>query len=173
MESKKISQSRAVKAMLVLPPDSNTLGTMFGGMVMKYIDDIASISAYRHARQQVVTASTDSVDFLYPINVGQMICLESFVTWTHHTSMEIYVSIVSEDLKTGERRVCASSFLTFVAIDEHGKTQAVQQAIPETDFEKELHRTAPERFQRRLERKAHSKELAQRFPIHRLRTGEV
>ena len=145
MDAKKMSQSRTVKAMLVLPPDSNALGTMFGGKVMSYIDDIASISAFRHCRQQVVTASTDSVDFLFPINVGDMICMESFVTWTHKTSMEIYVNVISENLKTGERRVCASSFLTFVAIDENGKTQTVQSVIPETEFEKELHKTAVDR----------------------------
>ena len=168
MEPKKVSLSRTVKAMLVLPPDSNALGTMFGGMVMNYIDDIASISAFRHARQQVVTASTDSVDFLSPINIGQMICLESFVTWTHKTSMEVYVNVISEDLKTGERRICASSFLTFVAIDENGKTQLVPSVVPETDFEKELHKTAPDRFKRRMERKIHSKMLAEKFPIRRL-----
>ncbi len=168
MDAKKMSQSRTVKAMLVLPPDSNVLGTMFGGKVMSYIDDIASISASRHCRQQVVTASTDSVDFLYPINVGSMICMESFVTWTHKTSMEIYVNIISENLKTGERRVCASSFLTFVAIDENGKTQKVPPVIPETDFERELHKTAVDRYRRRMERKTESKMLAEKFPAVRL-----
>lgn len=165
MKSKKVSESRTLKAMLVLPPDSNALGTMFGGQVMHYIDDIASISAFRHARKQVVTASTDSVDFLYPINVGQMISMESFVSWTHKTSMEIYVSVVSEDLKTGARRICASSFLTFVAIDENGNTLEVPQVIPETDFEKALHESAPERFERRMERKRHAKALAESFPL--------
>jgi len=168
MEAKKVSESRTVKAMLVLPPDSNALGTMFGGQVMSYIDDIASISAFRHARMQVVTASTDSVDFLYPINVGQMICMESFVTWSHKTSMEIYVNVVSEDLKTGARRVCASSFLTFVALDEEGNRKQVPQVIPETDFEKALHESAPGRFQRRMERKQHAKELAASFPLSRV-----
>lgn len=168
MDAKKVSQSRTIKAMLVLPPDSNALGTMFGGKVMSYIDDIASISASRHARQQVVTASTDSVDFLYPINVGFMICLESFVTWTHNTSMEVYVNIISENLKTGERLVCASSFLTFVAIDENGKPQTIPKVIPETDFEKELYKTAQDRFKLRLERKNNSKMLAEKFPIRRL-----
>lgn len=168
MEAKKVSESKTVKAMLVLPPDSNALGTMFGGQVMSYIDDIASISAFRHARMQVVTASTDSVDFLHPINVGQMICMESFVTWSHRTSMEIYVSVVSEDLKTGARRVCASSFLTFVAIDEKGHTLEVPQVVPESEFEKALHKTAPDRFQRRMERKKNSRTLAERFPVDRL-----
>lgn len=168
MEPKRVAQSRTVKAMLVLPPDSNALGTMFGGQVMSYIDDIASISAFRHARMQVVTASTDSVDFLRPIKVGSMICLESFVTWTHNTSMEIYVNIISEDLKTGERQVCASSFLTFVAIDDDGKPHQVPPVVPESDFEKELFKTAEQRFRVRQERKKHSKELAQKFPNTRL-----
>lgn len=167
MEPKKASESRTVKAMLVLPPDSNTLGTMFGGKVMEYIDNIASIAASRHARKQVVTASTDSVDFLQPIKVGEMICMESFVTWTHKTSMEIFVNIISENLKTGKRKVCASSFLTFVAIDKDGKTLQVPKVIPETPMEKELHRTAPKRYQRRLERKNESKELAKIFPVER------
>ena len=169
MESKKVRGSRTVKAMLVLPPDSNALGTMFGGKVMSYIDDIASISAFRHARMQVVTASTDSVDFLYPIKVGEMICMESFVTWTHRTSMEVYVSIISENVMTGERRVCATSFLTFVAIDENGKTLEVPPVVPESEFEKELHNTAPDRFKRRMERKQHSKKLAGMFPVERLK----
>ncbi len=168
MDSKSVAQSRTVKAMLVLPPDSNALGTMFGGMVMNYIDDIASIAAFRHARMQVVTASTDSVDFLYPINVGEMICMEAFVTWTHKTSMEIYVNIISENLKSGERKVCASSFLTFVAIGDDGKTVPVLPVVPETEFEKELHNTAQDRFDRRMERRKHSKMLAEKFPERRM-----
>ena len=154
MKAKRVVQSRTVKAMLVLPPDSNAIGTMFGGMVMKYIDDAASISAWRHARRQVVTASTDSVDFLNPINIGQMICLESYVTWTHRSSMEVYVNVVSEDLDTGKRQICAASFLTFVAIDKNGVPQEVPPIIPESDFEKELHKTAPHRFKRRMERRS-------------------
>ncbi len=168
MKSKSVVQSRTVKAMLVLPPDSNAIGTMFGGMVMKYIDDVASISAWRHARQQVVTASTDSVDFLNPINIGQMICLESYVTWTHRSSMEVYVNVVSEDLDTGKRQICAASFLTFVAIDKNGRPQEIPPVEPQTEFEKELHRTAPDRFKRRMERRSESKALAEKFPVERM-----
>ncbi|MEZ5357280.1 MAG: acyl-CoA thioesterase [Candidatus Zixiibacteriota bacterium] len=172
MEAKTVAQSRTVKAMLVLPPDSNVLGTMFGGKVMNYIDDIASIAAYRHARQQVVTASTDSVDFLRPILVGEMVCMEAFVSWTHNTSMEIFVNIISEDLKTGARKICATSFLTFVAIDEHGKTQPVEPIVPESEFEKELYATAPARYERRMERRDHSKQLAKKFSDRRLKGAQ-
>ncbi|MDF1545956.1 MAG: acyl-CoA thioesterase [bacterium] len=163
MEAKTVSQSKTVKAMLVLPPDSNALGTMFGGQVMSYIDDIASIAAFRHARQQVVTASTDSVDFLRPIKVGSMVCMEAFVTWVHKTSMEVYVSVISEDLKSGERQVCASSFLTFVAIDEKGKRLEVPPLIPESDYEKDLYNTAEARFERRMERRLQSRKMAEKY----------
>ena len=163
MEAKPASGSRAVKSAIVLPPDTNNHGTMFGGRVMAYIDDVGGISAMRHARMPVVTASTDSVDFLSPIRMDQSICLESFVTWSSHTSMEVFVKVVGEDLMTGERTVCATSFLTFVAIDGHGKPQPVPGVIPETDLEKKLHASAPRRAAQRRDRRKRSKLLAQEF----------
>lgn len=165
MEGKKISESRAVKSAIISPPDTNNLGTMFGGNVMAYIDDIAGLSAMRHARTPVVTASMDSVDFLAPIKVGEAICLESFVTWTHQTSMEVFVKIIGEDLFSGKRTVCATSFLTFVALDQDGKRVTVPEAIPETEYERRLHETAPDRAEKRRERRRHSKMIAEEFGL--------
>jgi acyl-CoA hydrolase len=165
MQPKTVNQSRAIKASMVFPPDTNNHGTMFGGKVMAYIDDIAAISAIRHARMPVVTASTDSVDFLYPIRRGQSVCLESFVTWTHKTSIEVFVKVVGEDLITGERNVCATAFLTFVAVDEHGRPQPIPPVVPETDLEKRLYQEAPERAQVRRERRKHSKAIAEMFGV--------
>ena len=156
-------QSRAVKASMVLPPDTNNYGTMFGGKVMSNIDDIAAIAATRHARTSVVTASTDSVDFLHPIRIGQSVCLEAFVTWAHNTSVEVFVKVVAEDMLTGERTVCATSFLTFVAMDIKGEKQMVPAVIPETELEKFLFDGAPQREHKRLEKREQSKALAKRF----------
>ena len=164
---KPVSESRAVKASIVLPPDTNNHGTMFGGKVMAYIDDIAAISAMRHCRKKVVTASTDSVDFLHPIREGDSICLESFVTWTHKTSMEVFVKVVAEDLLTGNRRVCATSFLTFVAIDDEGKPTLVPPVTPETGEEQRLHASANERADVRRARRQHSKNIAQEFALRK------
>jgi acyl-CoA hydrolase len=97
MKAKPVRDSIAVKSAFILPPDTNNLGTIFGGKVMAYIDDIGGLSAMRHARMTVVTASTDSVDFLRPIRSDQSICLESFVTWTHKTSMEVFIKVVGND----------------------------------------------------------------------------
>ena len=165
MEAKPVSKSRAVKSVIVGPPDANNLGTMFGGYAMALIDEIAGLSAMRHARTAVTTASTDSVDFLHPIKIGHTICLESFVTWTHNTSMEVFVKIVGEDMLTGERTGCATAFLTFVALDEDGRQKTIPAVIPETDYEKELHTTAPERAWKRQERRTQSKEFAKKFGL--------
>ncbi|ARU61838.1 acyl-CoA thioesterase [Tumebacillus avium] len=163
LSAKKVSESRAVKASIVLPPDTNTHRTMFGGKVMAYIDDIAAISAMRHCRKRVVTASTDSVDFLNPIKEGDSICLESFVTWTHKTSMEVFVKVVAEDLLTGQRVLCATSFLTFVALDPDNRPAPVPHVIPETKEEKDLYDSAPQRADARRARRAESKKHAEMF----------
>lgn len=162
---KSMRESRAIKASIVLPPDTNMHNTMFGGKVMSYIDDIAAITAMRHCRQRVVTASTDSVDFLNPIRLGDSICLESFVTWTHKTSMEVFVKVTAEDLMTGQRTICATAFLTFVALDPDNRPILVSPVYPETEEEKFLHETGATRAQVRRERRAASKELAEKFVL--------
>jgi acyl-CoA hydrolase len=169
---KTCKESRAVKASMVLPPDTNHYGTMFGGKVMAYIDDIAAIAATRHARTSVVTASTDSVDFLHPIRAGQSVCLEAFATWTNRTSVEVFVKVVAEDMLSGERTVCATSFVTFVALDVNGEKQLVPGVVPETELEKFLFEGAPERARKRLEKREQSKALAKRFGTRSLWLAE-
>jgi acyl-CoA hydrolase len=170
--AKTCKESRAVKASMVLPPDTNHYGTMFGGKVMAYIDDIAAIAATRHARTSVVTASTDSVDFLHPIRAGQSVCLEAFVTWSSRTSVEVFVKVVAEDMLSGERTVCATSFVTFVALDVNGEKQLVPAVIPETELEIFLFEGAPERARKRLEKREQSKALAKRFGTRSLWLAE-
>lgn len=165
MEGKYVNESRAVKSAFVMPQDSNAHGTMFGGKLMSYIDDIAAISATRHARTGVVTASTDSVDFLHPIKVGDSVCLESFVSWTHRSSMEIFVKVITEDLMTSKRQIATTSFLTFVALGEDGRPTEVPPVIPQTEEEILLHESGPERHEVRLQRKANSQKFAGVFTV--------
>lgn len=165
MEGKRVKESLAIKSAIISPPDANNLGTIFGGKVMAYIDDIAGLSAMRHSGMIVVTASTDSVDFIRPLRVGQAIHLESFVTWTHNTSMEVFVKVMGEDLQTGKRFVGATAFLTFVALDDKGKPHPVLPVIPESEHEKKLHETAPERSSLRWERRTRSKKFAEKFGL--------
>lgn len=153
-EPKKTSQSRTLMTQLIFPLDTNHHETMFGGKLMEYMDKVAAIAAMRHARMQVVTASTDSLDFLAPIRIGEVIEVEAFVTWTSRSSMEIFVGVISENLMTAERKTTVTAFFTFVALGEDGKPTPVPPIEPETDREKDLHRSAPYRHAQRKARKA-------------------
>jgi acyl-CoA hydrolase len=144
------NQSRTIQTKLVLPPDTNHMGTIFGGVILSHIDEIAAIAAMKHARNVVVTASIDQVTFLSSAKTGDILTLEAVVTSTGRTSMEVYVKVESEELKTGEKTTTTTSFLTMVAKDHQGKPTPVPAVIPETPIEKELHRTAQERKNIRL-----------------------
>ncbi|WP_274361941.1 acyl-CoA thioesterase [Paenibacillus thermotolerans] len=160
MENKYVKETRCFKILRVFPPDVNNHETLFGGKLMSYIDDIASISATKLCRVTAVTASTDSVDFLEPIRPTDSVSLESFVTWTGRSSMEVFVKVIKEDLKSGERKIAATSFLTFVALDENNKTIPVPQVMPETEEEKVLNETAAQRKEMRKARREESKKFA-------------
>lgn len=157
---KKCKESLVTKTSRVFPLDTNHHNTLFGGKLMSYIDDVASISAAKHSRYDVVTASTDSVDFLLPIRQSDSVSVTSYVSYVGRTSMEVFVKVIAEDLKSGVRKLAATSFLTFVALSEQGKPVSVPKVIPETDEEKMLYHTAPQRMQVRKDRREHSEAFA-------------
>lgn len=90
-------------------------------------------------------------------------CLEAFVTYTGTSSMEVFVKVTAEDLISGERHLCALSFLTMVAIDENGKPTKVPKVIPQTEEEKSLYESAKERAEARKKRKKETEELAKKY----------
>ncbi len=154
-------ETRCFKISRVFPTDVNNHETLFGGRLMSYIDDIASISASKLCRVTAVTASTDSVDFLQPIRPSDSVSLESFVTWTGKSSMEVFVKVIREDLRSGDRKIAATSFLTFVGLDDDSnKPILVPKVIPETEEEKKLHETAEYRTHMRKHRREESKKFA-------------
>ncbi|MET3697916.1 acyl-CoA hydrolase [Bacillus oleivorans] len=166
MEPKKVSESRIINTDQVLSCDLNNYNTLFGGVLMKKLDSAATLSARRHARvKECVTASTDSIDFLCPIHQTDSVCIESFVTYTGRTSMEIFCKVIAEDMLTGERRIAATAFLTFVALDEYKKPVEVPGVIPETEEEKFIYETGKERAEMRKIRRQKSKELAQYITV--------
>ncbi|MFQ5741859.1 MAG: acyl-CoA thioesterase [Acidobacteriota bacterium] len=149
-QGKPVRQSRTTMTEIVLPNDANTYGNILGGRVLHLIDLAGAMAAYRHCRLPVVTASVDSVDFLHPIKVGQLVLLESVVTRTFSTSMEVQVEVCSEDPFSGKRLKTSTAFLTFVCLDEKGKPTAVPPLTPETAEEKTRYRQALQRRRRRL-----------------------
>ena len=155
-EGKLAGESKTYLTDLVLPADTNQYNTVFGGKVMAYVDKIAGIAAMRHCRKPVVTASSDSFDFRAPIKSGQAICLEAFVTWSHNTSMVVYIKVEGENLMTGERKLTSEAFLTMIAIDKDGKPTSVPKVIPKTDLEKELYNRAEAKYQQRKKKEIES-----------------
>jgi len=149
MKSKSIKESTVIMHELVLPNDTNVLGNVHGGRVMCLMDICAAMSAYKHARQPVVTASVDQLDFLAPAKKGDILILKSSVNYAHRTSMEIGVRIDAESPFTGEVRHTATAYLTFVAIDKNNKPSVISKIKPETDDEKRRYDRAKRRHLKR------------------------
>ncbi|WP_026691341.1 acyl-CoA thioesterase [Alteribacter aurantiacus] len=144
------SVSRTIQTKLVLPPDTNHLGTIFGGTILSYIDEIAAITAMKHSKEVVVTASIDTVNFLSSAKVGDVLHLEGVVISTGRTSMEVYVKVETENLKSREKTVTTTAILTMVAVDQHGKPTPVSGVEPESEEEKKLFQNAQSRKERRV-----------------------
>ena len=149
MSVKKVSESVVVMHELVLPNDTNVLGNVLGGRVMHLIDICAAMSAYKHARSPVVTASIDHLNFLSPAKKGDILILKSSVNYVSRTSMEIGVRVESENTITGGVKHTASAHLTFVALDENKKPKEIMKVEPITDVQKNRYKAAEKRVMNR------------------------
>jgi acyl-CoA hydrolase len=158
-EGRHVSVSQLTTVRLMMPTDGNVLGNVFGGAIMRYMDEAAGIVAFHHARKNVVTASIDRMDFYAPVYIGNLLILKAAVNYVGKTSMEVGVRIEAEDPLTGTTAHTGSCYLTFVALDGDGKPSRVEPVIPVTADEKRRFREALARrkmretmFARRRER---------------------
>ena len=120
---------------IVLPSHTNNHGTVFGGQMAAWIDICAAVSAQRFARKPVVTASIDEIHFVHPVRRGMVIVLKAKVNQAWGTSMEIGVRVDAEDPRTGDTFHCCTAYLTFVAINDDGRTSQVPTLDPGADKE--------------------------------------
>lgn len=137
-----LSESYTEMTELLLPNDTNVLGRALGGVVLHWMDICGAIAAGRFANERVVTASMDHVDFISPIDLGEIAVIEAYVFNTGRTSMDVRVDVRAENPRTDDQRQTTSSFLTFVAIDSTGKPTPVPELVCESDPEVELRETA-------------------------------
>lgn len=135
---------------IMMPMDANVAGNVFGGSIMRLIDEVASIVAFKHARSNVVTASIDRMDFYSPVFIGDLLRLIASINYTHRTSMEIGVRVEAENPLTGEVRHTGTCFLTYVALDSRRKPTSVPHLRPVTTEEKRRWRQAERRRSSRL-----------------------
>ena len=153
LNPKRWQDSTAETVQVVLPNDTNPLGFILGGTVMHLIDITGAIACHRHTNHLAVTASVDSLDFIHPIKMGDLIILKSRVTCTFNTSLEVEVEVFSEAIKSGDRKLTSRAFLTFVSLDDTGKPTAVAPLLIETPEDEQRCRDAHARRAERLKRK--------------------
>ncbi len=149
-KDKTVAASRIRTNELVLPNDTNPLGNMMGGRLLHLMDICSAISAQRHCNRSVVTVSVDSVEFRHPIKLGEVVVIEGEVTRAFKSSMEVALQVWAENLRAGTRKLCTTSYYTFVAVDSDGKPIPVPPVIPETEFEKRRYEEAEKRRADRL-----------------------
>lgn len=159
-DSRSVSDSESVVARVMMPQDANIAGNVFGGTILKMVDEISYVAATKHARTNIVTASVDSMRFLSPVHVGDLLTLKARVNAVWHTSMEVGVRIEAEDPRTGDMRHTGSSYLTVVALDESERPCEVPELILETPEDERRSQEARRRRSRRLEEKAIDKALS-------------
>jgi len=146
-----VANSRVHMTQVVMPNNTNTHGTVFGGEIMSWIDICAGVSAQRHCRNNVVTASIDDVHFVTPIKLGFVVILESELTAVFHTSMEISIVVMAENPRTGERKLAVRAYSTFVSVNDQGNPKKCPPLKTISAEEKSREKAAQARRTRRLE----------------------
>ncbi|WP_298547971.1 acyl-CoA thioesterase [uncultured Aquimarina sp.] len=149
-------ESRVVISELMLPSHSNFSGKIHGGYILSLMDQIAFACASKHSEAYCVTASVDKVDFLKPIEVGELVTMKASVNNVGRTSMVVGVRVESENIMTGKVKHCNSSYFTMVAKNDEGKSVTVPGLVLENE-------TAVRRFVRSVIRKEDVKARRDRF----------
>lgn len=153
---KHAKESQIIITELMLPSHSNFSGKIHGGHILNLMDQIAFACASKHSRNYCVTASVNKVDFLNPIEVGELVTLKASVNYTGRTSMVIGLRVESENIQTGEIKHCNSSYFTMVAKDENGKNVTVPGLILDTV-------QSVRRFARSIARQEQARSRSSRF----------
>ncbi len=149
-------ESRVVISELMLPSHSNFSGKIHGGYILSLMDQIAFACASKHSEAYCVTASVDKVDFLKPVEVGELVTMKASVNHVGNTSMVVGVRVESENIQTGKMKHCNSSYFTMVAKNNEGQSVSVPGLVLEN-------KTAIRRFVRSIIRKEDAQARRDRF----------
>ncbi|MFS4456763.1 acyl-CoA thioesterase [Maribacter sp. 2304DJ31-5] len=162
---KNVKESQVSITELMLPSHSNFGGKVHGGHILNLMDQIAFACASKHSQRYCVTASVNRVDFLNPIEVGELVTLCASINYTGRTSMVVGVRVESENITTGKKKHCNSSYFTMVAKDENGKSTQIPGLLI-TD------RQGVRRFSRSKFRKESAFQRDTKFDSSNFNTGE-
>lgn len=156
LRPKRVRDSQSTLAVAMNPADANPLGDVHGGVVMKLVDEAGGLCAIRHARRPTVTIAMDSMTFLSPVRVGDLVTFLASVNWVGRTSIEVGIRVEAENVLTGEVTHTNSAYAVYVALDDNGKPMPVPPLILETDEERRHWQEGAHRQEQRLAR-AHRK----------------
>ena len=138
-QGRSIAYSQSTTRRLMELMDANAHGNVHGGVIMRMVDESAAIVAFKHSQNpKVVTARVERFDFLAPAYIGNVVSIHCAMNFVGRTSMEVGVEVMAEDIITGEVRHIASSYVIYVALDEHGKPTPVPPLLPADDKEKTI-----------------------------------
>ena len=151
------TESQAEVIVRMFPSDANPAGNVFGGEILKHIDMVAGIVAQRHSQSNAVTVCMDSVNFIKPVFVGNVLKLNARINYVHNSSMEIEVKVESEDIVSGIKTITGTAFVTFVALDENGKPHHVPKLAVKTDDDRKKFEEGKLRMEKRIENRKKSK----------------
>ncbi|WP_336036770.1 acyl-CoA thioesterase [Halobacterium yunchengense] len=143
-ESARLMDSYTEMTELLLPNDTNNLGRALGGAVLHWMDICAAIASMRFSGRQCVTASMDHVDFISPIEMGEVAVVEAYVFDVGRSSLDVKVDVHAEDPREGTERKTTTSFFTFVALDDDGNPTEVPRVETESEAEETLREAALE-----------------------------
>ena len=159
-ESHTIAQTRVQLSQFMSVINANSVGNVHGGEIMKLVDEAGALAAMRHSHNIVVTVEMDSMSFMEPIHVGNLVIAEAELTYVGTTSMEARVRVTKEHPLTGEQKLTNIAYLVYVAIDAAGHPIPVPRLIPQTPEEETL---MEEAWQRQEHRKQQRKIEQQRL----------
>jgi uncharacterized protein (TIGR00369 family) len=155
-EYRTVQDSKVTISELMLPSHTNFSGKIHGGYIMMLMDQIAFASASKYSRSYCVTASVDTVDFLNPIEVGELVTMKASVNYVGNSSMVVGIRVTAQNIQTGKIKHCNSSYFTMVAKDDKGINVTVPPMLLHTHnevrrFHKALQSIALRKERRRQE----------------------
>ncbi len=152
LEPKRARDSQLTLAVGMNPADANPLGDVHGGVIMKLVDEAGGICAIRHARRPTVTVTMDSMTFLSPVRVGDLVTLRASINWIGRTSMEVGIRVEAENVLTGEVTHTNSAYAVYVALDNNGRPTPVPPLILESPEDRRRWEEGAQRQEHRLAR---------------------
>ena len=150
-KSKSPSKAAVESRYLLMPHQANPYGTAFGGVIMAWIDMVASMAAQKYCGKEVVTACIDSVIFKEPIYVGDHVVLKASINYVGRTSMEVGVRVIKEDPSSNKKTLTTTAYLTFVALGSDKKPSPIPSLLLKTVEEKRRYENAKVRVETRKE----------------------